>query len=208
MRRVIHGNEIGGNMKHQETKKLVVTGLLAAIVVVLQTFASAIRIGQFNLTLSLIPIIIGAILYGPAVGGFLGGVFGVVVIIGVLSGTEPMSTMMFETNPVMTVFLCMIKGIMAGVMSGLVYKALENKNELVATGAAAIIAPIMNTGIFSILVYTVFSDVLNHFAEALGFPNGGKFLLVGIIGTNFLFELFTNVIVVPVVARILKVVKV
>ena len=59
MRRVIHGNEIGGNMKHQETKKLVVTGLLAAIVVVLQTFASAIRIGQFNLTLSLIPIIIG-----------------------------------------------------------------------------------------------------------------------------------------------------
>lgn len=195
-------------MKHQETKKLVVTGLLAAIIVVLQTVATGIKIGQFNVSLSLIPIIIGAILYGPGVGGFLGAVFGLVVIVGVLSGTEPMSTMMLQMNPVMTIVVCLVKGILAGVMSGVVYRMIENKSELAGTAGAAIIAPIMNTGIFSIAVLTIFKDVLEHFASLLGFPNGGKFLLVGIIGVNFLFELLVNIILVPVVTRILKVVKI
>ncbi len=194
-------------MKHQETKKIVVTGLLAAIIVVLQTVASGIKIGQFNVTLSLLPIIIGAILYGPLVGGFLGAVFGVVVIMGVLSGSEPMSTMMLQLNPLMTIVVCLLKGIMAGVCSGLLYKLFKDKNEILATSLAAIIAPIVNTGIFSIAILTIFREVLEHFASILGFPSGSKFLLLGIIGGNFIFEVVLNAILIPVVIRILKVVR-
>ena len=55
--------------------------LFAAIVVVLQIIGNYIRIGNFSISLVLVPIIVGAALYGPAGGAFLGGVFGIVVII-------------------------------------------------------------------------------------------------------------------------------
>ena len=193
-------------MRNKNTKKLVTTALLTAVIVVLQTVASGIRIGPFTPTLSLIPIIIGALLYGPMVGGFLGAVFGVIVIIGVLTGSEPMSTMMMQTNPVMTVVLCLAKGIAAGVIPALVYNVLKDKNDLVATALAAILAPVSNTGIFSIGLVTVFMPIAEQFAAQLGFPNVAKFLFIGIIGTNFLFELAINVVLVPVVKRVLKVI--
>ncbi|MBE6125961.1 MAG: ECF transporter S component [Erysipelotrichaceae bacterium] len=193
-------------MRNKNTKKLVTTALLAAVIIVLQTVASGIRIGPFTPTLSLIPIIIGALLYGPMVGGFLGAVFGVIVIIGVLTGSEPMSTMMMQTNPVMTVVLCLAKGIAAGVIPALVYNVLKDKNDLVATALAAILAPVSNTGIFSIGLLTVFMPIAEQFAAQLEFPNVAKFLFVGIIGTNFLFELAINVVLVPVVKRVLKVI--
>lgn len=193
-------------MRNKNTKKLVTTALLTAVIVVLQTVASGIRIGPFTPTLSLIPIIIGALLYGPMVGGFLGAVFGVIVIIGVLTGSEPMSTMMMQTNPVMTVVLCLAKGIAAGVIPALVYNVLKDKNDFVATALAAILAPVSNTGIFSIGLITVFMPIAEQFAAQLQFPNVAKFLFVGIIGTNFLFELAVNVVLVPVVKRVLKVI--
>ena len=193
-------------MRNKNTKKLVTTALLTAVIVVLQTVASGIRIGPFTPTLSLIPIIIGALLYGPMVGGFLGAVFGVIVIIGVLTGSEPMSTMMMQTNPVMTVVLCLAKGIAAGVIPALVYNVLKDKNDLVATALAAILAPVSNTGIFSIGLITIFMPIAEQFAAQLQFPNVAKFLFVGIIGTNFLFELAVNVVLVPVVKRVLKVI--
>ena len=193
-------------MRNKNTKKLVTTALLTAVIVVLQTVASGIRIGPFTPTLSLIPIIIGALLYGPMVGGFLGAVFGVIVIIGVLTGSEPMSTMMMQTNPVMTVVLCLAKGIAAGVIPAVVYNVLKDKNDLIATALAAILAPVSNTGIFSIGLITVFMPIAEKFAAQLEFPNVAKFLFVGIIGTNFLFELAINVVLVPVVKRVLKVI--
>ena len=62
-----------------QIQRMVVTAILAAIVAVLQLVAGSIRVGPFTLTLSLVPIIIGAILYGPWTGALLGAVFGAVV---------------------------------------------------------------------------------------------------------------------------------
>ncbi|MBR0386076.1 MAG: ECF transporter S component [Erysipelotrichaceae bacterium] len=62
-------------MKNTTTRKWVGTALLGAIIVVLQTFASGIKIASFTPTLSLIPIIIGALVYGPVSGAVLGCVF-------------------------------------------------------------------------------------------------------------------------------------
>ena len=191
-------------MRNSKTKQLVSTALLAAVIVVLQTVAAGIRIGPFTPTLSLIPIIIGALLYGPLTGAFLGCVFGVIVIIGVLSGAEPMSTMMMQTNPVMTVVLCLLKGAAAGFVPGIAYRALKGRNDLLATAIASILAPIMNTGIFSVGLLTVFLPVAEKFAGEYAFSSVGKFLLIGIIGGNFLFELRVNVVLVPVVKRVLS----
>ena len=192
-------------MKNTRTRKWVATALLAAIIVVLQTVASGIKIGPFTPTLSLIPIIIGAILIGPVSGAVLGLVFGIIVFINVLAGTEPLSTSMFAYNPFMTGFACIFKGVMAGLVPALLYRAIAKKNETVATICAAISAPVVNTGIFSLLFVTVFMPVAEEFTKIAGFESVSKLLFIGIIGTNFLFELVLNMVLIPVVQRIIKI---
>lgn len=56
-------------------------GLLAAIAAVLQLVGSAIRLGPFSVSLVLIPIVLGAALYGWGMGCWLGLVFGAVVLL-------------------------------------------------------------------------------------------------------------------------------
>ena len=53
-------------MKSNQTKiqRLVGLAILAALVIVLQSFV-AIPLGMFTVTLTLVPIMIGAILFGP-----------------------------------------------------------------------------------------------------------------------------------------------
>ena len=66
------------NEKHTAVVRLTSLALLAALIVVLQTVASGIKIGPVPISLTLVPIVVGAILFGPGAGAFLGGVFGVV----------------------------------------------------------------------------------------------------------------------------------
>ena len=87
------------NRLSTKTAQLVGMGILTALVIVLQTFASGFKIGTFSPPLSLIPIIMGAVLFGELAGAILGLVFGVVVLFAVISGAEPFSTLMLQYNP-------------------------------------------------------------------------------------------------------------
>ena len=51
----------------EKTKTIVGVGLITAIVVVLQSLAVIIPVGIFNLNLVLVPIVVGAALYGPKI---------------------------------------------------------------------------------------------------------------------------------------------
>ena len=64
------------NKNHATVVKMVTLALLAALVVVLQTVASSIKFGPIPITLTLVPIVIGAILYGPSAGALLGAISG------------------------------------------------------------------------------------------------------------------------------------
>ena len=63
------------------TKKIAGVGLLSAIVVVLQLLGSFIHFGPFSISLVLIPIVVGASLYGALSGAWLGLVFGITVLL-------------------------------------------------------------------------------------------------------------------------------
>ena len=128
----------------------VILAVLTAIVIVLQSFAGAIPFGPFTITLSLVPIILGAILYGPFAGAFLGAVFGAVVCVGVVSGTDPGGHLMFQQLPILTLFLCILKSTLAGFIAGLVCRYLSKKNLYVGVVTAAVICPIVNTGILAL----------------------------------------------------------
>lgn len=189
--------------KNSKVQRLVGTSILVAIVIVLQAFASGIHFGPFTPTLALIPIIIGAILFGPATGALLGLIFGIIVVITVVSGLEPFSMIMFNQNPVFTVATCLVKGAAAGFFPGLIYKSLQNR-KYVGVVLAALVAPIANTGIFSIAMLTVFKNLL---VESAAGQNPVVFLLVAFIGVNFLFELVFDIVLTPVIIRVIAAVK-
>ena len=189
--------------KNSKVQRLVGTAILVAIVIVLQAFASGIHFGPFTPTLALIPIIIGAVLFGPGTGALLGLIFGIIVVITVVSGLEPFSLIMFNQSPFFTVATCLVKGAAAGFLPGLVFKALQ-KRKYVAVAAAAVVAPVANTGLFSIAMLTVFRNLL---VESAAGQDPVVFLLVAFIGVNFLFELAFDIVLTPVIIRIISAVK-
>ena len=102
-------------------QSLVITALLAALVIVLQ-IVGGIPAGPFNITLTLVPIVVGAILLGWQYGLFLGVVFGVVVSILSITGRDAGGLMVFQANPVMGWVICVGKGAAAGFFPALIYK--------------------------------------------------------------------------------------
>ena len=187
---------------------LIYTAMFAAIVVVLQTLV-AIPVGAFTITLTLVPVMLGAILFGPASGAILGAVFGVTVAIQVVTGAAgEASFMMFTQAPVVTVVLCVLKGAAAGWVSGIVYRAVNKtgKNKL-AVILSAVVCPIVNTGIFCLGLVVFYNNLLKVWSVDGGFANALTFIMLGLIGLNFVIEFTVNVLLIPVTLRMIKIVK-
>ncbi len=194
--------------QHSATRRLAGTALLAALILVLQTVASGIRIGPFTITLSLIPMILGAILYGPGIGALLGLVFGLVVVAAVVGGADAGGALMLAENPWATVIICLLKSTLAGWVSGLIARRDRENNHL-RRGVikAAIAAPVCNTGTFVIGCLLFFRTLLESWAQAAGFSSLGVYVFTGLVGLNFLVELILDLILVPVILRVLQAVR-
>lgn len=181
---------------NKNTKKLVGIALFTAIVVVLQLIGSAIKFGQFSVSLVLIPIVVGTALYGIGAGAWLGLVFGVTVLI---SGDAAAFLTVDVFGTIVTVLL---KGTLAGLAAGAVYKLIEKKNKYVATIAAAFICPVVNTGVFLLGCLVFFMPTINEWAAGLGFDSAGAYMITGLVGLNFVFELVVNLVLGPVIVRL------
>ena len=60
------------NRKPMNVHTLTGVAIFTAIVIVLQLLGSFVRFGPFSISLVLIPIVVGAALYGPGAGAWLG----------------------------------------------------------------------------------------------------------------------------------------
>ena len=181
--------------KKFDATKVVVLGLLTAIVIVLQALAIGIRFGVFNITLVLVPIVVGAALYGWKAGAWLGAVFGVVVLL-----TD--AGAFLAINVPGTIITCVLKGALAGLAAGFVYKLLENKNKWVAVISAAVVAPVVNTGVFLLGCCVFFLETIRAWGEGAGFDNVGTYMIVGFVGINFLVEMGINLVLSSAIVRI------
>ena len=192
-------------MKNAKIKRMAAVALLMALVVVMQFISGLIPpVSGFSISLVLIPIVLGAALYGPGAGALLGATFGTVVFINCVTGADVGGATVFQANPVLCFLVVLGKGILAGVASGLLYKLLKGKNTYVAMLCAAIICPIVNTGVFVACMMTFFRDVLAVWAE------GGEivaYVLSALVLCNFVPELIINIVFSPVSDRIAKTVK-
>lgn len=184
----------------QKTKTMVGVGLLTAIVVVLQAMAVGIRFGVFNISLVLVPIVVGAALYGYKAGAWLGFVFSIVVLF-----TDAGAFLAVSVPG--TIITVVLKGTLAGLAAGMVYKMLENKNRYLAVLAAAIVCPIVNTGIFLLGCLVFFLETINGWGVAAGFDNVGAYLIFGMVGVNFLVEMGVNIVLSSVIVRLIRIAK-
>ena len=179
-----------------KTKTIVGVGVLTAITAALQVLSMNVRFGVFSITLSLIAIVVGASVYGWKAGAWLGFVFGCITL------TD--AAAFFAVNIPGTVLTCLLKGTLAGLCAGLVYKALESKNRHVAVVAAAITCPVVNTGVFLLGSSVFFLDTLRGWGAAAGFDNVFSFMIIGLVGTNFLVELGVNLVLSSAVVTVLN----
>lgn len=196
--------------------RLVELSLLAALVVVLQFFGSFIKIGPLPMSFVLVPIVIGAILHGPKAGALLGGVFGIVTTAMGIAGVDAFSALLWTANPICFVLICLAKAILAGLGAGLIYKALHKLTKGKAITAITVVAcasaPVINTGLFIIGMFTCFFSTLTElptmFPDAFGqFTDPIKLVFVGLAGFNFIGEFIVNLVLSPAVVRIVDVVQ-
>lgn len=189
-------------MRNEKVIRQAQIAMLAAIIVVLQLLSYIIKLGTFNLSLVLIPIVVGAALFGPKTGALLGGVFGVVVVICCATGMDAGGAILWNANAWLTGSICIVKGAAAGLVAGLIAGLFKGpRSRYVGILLAAMAAPIVNTGLFLIGLSTFFYDIL------VAWAGGGDllyYIVFGLVGVNFLIEFALNTVLSPVVVRIIK----
>ena len=189
------------NTRKLQTQKFVLGALLTALVIILQFLGAFIKLGPFSISLVLVPIVIGATLCDYKIGAWLGLVFGAVVL---LSGDAAPFLVIDVFGTVLTVLL---KGMLCGLVAGLAYKLLCKRNKYLAIIVAAILCPIVNTGVFLLGCKVFFMSAITEWGVAEGFNNTAKYMFVGLAGINFLAELTINILLAPIILRIVEAVK-
>ena len=183
-------------MKKTLIKQMVTLGILGGLVAALSLIK--IPLGQFSITLALIPLVVGAILYGPKGGAFLGLIMGVVILF-------VDAAYFYAFNPFGTIVTVLLKSTAAGFVSGLVYNLLKKKTKLGSIILATIVAPIVNTGVFLLGCLIFFYPLIQEAASEAG-QGVLVFILVSYIGLNFIVEFTINCVLAPSVVYLINVI--
>lgn len=191
------------NKNKLSVETLTYGAILTALVIVLQLLGSFIKFGPFSVSLVLVPIVIGAALCGKWMGAWLGFVFGMTVL---FSGDAALFMAFDIPGAIITV---LVKGIACGLVSGLVYQLVAKKNQTLGVILAAVTCPIMNTGVFVLGCWIFFLKDLPAIADVIGvaFTGNFAFVFLVLVGANFLFELGANLILGPVITRLIQIAK-
>lgn len=192
-------------MERTNTRKLTTLAIFTALIIVLQLISALLTrfvpALPFSVTLTLVPIVVGAALYGASAGAYLGGVFGLVVLLFCVTGLDAGGAMLWNAGPLLCALICLVKGIAAGAHAGATYRALADKNAILAAILAGIVAPVTNTALFITAVLAFFRDTLMVWA---GGTDLMTYVIVGLAGINFLLELAVNLVLAPVIVRIIN----
>lgn len=191
--------DVETTIRKNNIKVITSTGILLALEIVFQIIGNYVSLGPVSINLSLIPIAVGAILYGPLVGGFLGLCNGILVIL------APATLSLFMSISVWgTLLTCLLKCTIAGVVAGFVFKLFKT-HKVVGGVIASFLVPIVNTGLFCLACGTIFRSFLMENYQGAGFENPFLFLILGVVGWNFLLEMgITGVLSYPVSRALFK----
>lgn len=183
---------------NQETKRgkytvqdLVRVSVLVAIMLLLEvTGLGMIKTAGLEITILLVPVIVGAIVMGPATGMLLGAVFGLISFWECF-GKSAFGVVLLGINPIFTFLVCVPTRMLAGWLCGLAFKGLNklDKSNLWSFGAAGLIGALSNTALFmsTLCLFFYRTDFIQGFVASFGSANPFLFVLA-FVGINGLVE--------------------
>ena len=179
--------------QHEMVRKIVLIGLFTALTVVF----GMIKIPIMGLTIKMdLPVIVlGAVILGPLAGAWL------TVLPTLITYFTGEAALFMQFSPFGTLLTLFLKGILAGLLAGLVYKALCKKHPIGAVTCAAVVAPVVNTGVYIIGCRIFIWDQLANYMVQM--ESTIVMFLVGIL-LNFVLELTMNIILCPTTFRMLQ----
>lgn len=195
----------------KDTRWMVSVALMAAIVILLaNTPLGMIQLPIIKATTVHIPVIIGAVILGPAAGAILGGVFGVCSLI---SNTMAPTLLSFAFSPFLstTGFVGVVKTlwisigcrIMIGVIAGWVWILLKKVklNSYAALVITGFVGSMVNTVFVMGSIYFLFAQ---QYAEAKEVALTAVFgLVMGTVTASGIPEAIAAAILVTVIGKVL-----
>ena len=179
-------------MKNTNTKTLTRVALLVAIELVMKLVGlGSVPMGPLYMSFLTLPIAVGAITMGPAVGALLGGVFGAVSFYDAITGASAMTGALFQVSPLNTFILCVGMRVLMGLCCGLIFKALQklDKSRTWSYILSAMTAPALNTLFFMGYIVLAFygCDYVQNLVSVKGAATPFMFVVL-LVGVQAIFE--------------------
>jgi len=181
-------------------------GILAAIMLVFHfTGIGYIKLGAIEMTIMMVPVIIGAITLGPIAGAILGGIFGVTVCL--LPFTQ---SFFMAMNLPGTIIMCVaFRGIILGFLIGLLFKGFNrlDSSRIWSCEATGLIASLLNTAIFVVGAVIIYGNnpMMHDFFESIGMqaktPSAVFSALIVVVGVQAVVEAAICTLVASVIAK-------
>ena len=187
-------------MKNKHLLAMVKLAMLVALLMIFCfTSIGFLKIGIVEITFNMIPVVIGAIVIGPAAGAFLGALFGAASFWQCF-GQSTFGTLLFGVNPFFTVLICFVPRILAGLIPGLIFRAMtKEKDNIAAYFVSAAVGSLTNTVLFVGGFCLLFKDTM------LGMASDNGLSPLAFIATAFLLnaavELVANTAIVAAVSK-------
>lgn len=187
-------------MKNKHLLAMVKLAMLVALLMIFCfTSIGFLKIGIVEITFNMIPVVIGAIAIGPAAGAFLGALFGAASFWQCF-GQSTFGTLLFGVNPFFTVLICFVPRILAGLIPGLIFRAMtKEKDNIAAYFVSAAVGSLTNTVLFVGGFCLLFKDTM------LGMASDNGLSPLAFIATAFLLnaavELVANTAIVAAVSK-------
>ncbi len=178
----------------KNSTKITLLAIFSALVAVVSFLP--IRTMGLEITLSMVPVAVAAICFGPAAGAVLGGVFGVVSFLQCL-GWSPFGAVLLSINPLYTFLVCVPTRLLAGWLTGLIFKLLSrSKAELIKYASypiASFMAALLNTVFFMGSLVALFynTEYIQGFVTELEALNPFMFVVL-FVGINGVVEIIAG----------------
>lgn len=186
----------------KNTKTIVMYGLLTAIIILMAfTPLGYLKTPGLEITFITIPVIVGAVILGPAAGAVLGGIFGLTSFAQAF-GMSAFGVELMSINPIFTFIVCMLPRILMGWCCGLIFKAFKNKDSLLSYFTASVSGALLNTLFFMTALLALFGN-----CEYIKNMQGGNNIIVFaalFVGINGIVEAIIAAIAGTAISRAVR----
>lgn len=188
-----------------QTLRLTRLSLLVAIILLMKlTGLSSIPIGPLNMTFTMVPIAIGAMLMGPIEGAILGIIYGLTSFYDAATASSAMTGFFFQLSPLHTFILCVGMRAAVGAVSGLLFRIFQrvDRTNTVCYYLGGLATPLLNTAFFMGYMILVFyrTDYVQSRVHTLGAGNPLQFLILS-VGVQGLIEAASGMLIGGSVAK-------